>query len=136
MAALVDVAAELAAAVRVLSRHRLDAIILLDPAAAVEGGVVLDARTSRELLVSIFLEESLNHLQGAAVLRGSRIERAGVSISWMIVVERADELAAGVAIAIDEATGEVRTVDRTGHVEVVEVDTLEAVLNEHTVRRR
>lgn len=52
-------------------------------------------------------------------------------LSWATVAERASEFAAGGAIAVDEDTGEIRIVDRTGHVEVVDVDALADVLREH-----
>lgn len=125
----IDVAEEIAAAVRVLSRHRLGGIIVWDPIAAVEGGVVLDARVSRELLLSIALPDHINELhRGAVVIRGHRVERAGVPITWPNVVTRAADLAFAIAIAVDEDTGEIRMANRSGHVEVVEVGELAEVL--------
>lgn len=125
----VDVAAEIAAAVRVLSRHRLGAVIVWSPSTVVEGGVLLDARPSRELLISLALPEHINELhRGAIVIRGDRVERAGVPITWPNVVTRAADLAFSIAIAVDEDTGEIRMANRSGHVEVVEVGELAEVL--------
>lgn len=130
---LVDVADEIAAAVRILSRHRLAAVVVWDPIAAVEGGVVLDARVSRELVVALFVPEYLNQLhRGAVVVRDDRVERVTVPISWAALVERTAELAAAV-IAVDEDTGEVRIVYRTGHVEVIDGDELAGVLRRHAL---
>lgn len=117
------VADEIAAAVSIASRHRLGAIIIVDPAGTVEGGVVLDARLTRELLVAVFTPEYLNRLyRGAVVIRGDRVERAGVPIAWAEVVARAAELAAGIAIAVDEDSGEIRIVDREGCVEAAAME--------------
>lgn len=126
----VDVAAEIAAAVRVLSRHRLGAIILLEPAATLNGGVLLDALVSRAVLIAIALPEHVNdelHL-GVVVIRGDRIERAGVPITWPNVVTRAANFACAVAIAVDEDTGEIRIANRSGDVEIVDVDELAEVI--------
>jgi len=125
----VDVAEEIAAAVRVLSRHRLGAVIVCDPIGAVEGGVVLDARVSRELFVALFVPESLNQLhRGAVIVRGDRVERAGVPFSWTDVVKRAADLDSVASISVDENTGEIRVVDRNGHVELVGPDELPVVV--------
>ena len=113
----VDVAEEVTAAVLVLSRHRIGAIILVEPNGTVEGGVELDALVSRELLVAIFVPEYVNRLhRGAVVIRGDRVERAPVALAWADVVGRSAEFAAGVAILVDTDTGEIRTADRTGRV--------------------
>ncbi len=92
-----EVAGEIAAAARVLSRHRLGAIILWDPSVSLDGGVVLDARVSRHLLIALFMPESLNDLHvGVTVIVGNRIERAAVPLVWEDVMEGAAQLAAGV----------------------------------------
>src|SRR5262249_32052725 len=88
------VAEAIGAAVRTLARHRQSAVILWDPAVEIDGGVLLDARVSRQLIVTIFLPESLNCLRdGAVVISGDRVERAGVPITWTAAVGRAAELA-------------------------------------------
>lgn len=118
---LAAVADEIAAALRVLARHRIGALVLWDPVGVVEGGVLIDAPVSRELLITVALPEYLNKLVGAVVVRGDRVERVAVPITWVDVVGRAFELAAGVAIAVDEDTGKIQVVDRMGHVEVDEL---------------
>ena len=129
------VAKEILAAVRALARHREGAILLWDPAVPIFGGVVLDALVTRALLLAAFNPDSLNPLRGGAVvIRGDRIERAAVPLDWRTVVETARELAAGLAIQINAATGEIRTVDREGRVdEVGDEDVLARTLRAHTV---
>lgn len=123
------VAQEIVAAVCVLSRHRIGAAILVEPPGPVEGGVVLDARVSRELLVALFAPEYLNRLhRGAVLIRSARVERAAVPLTWADVVEHAADVGTGVAIAVDEDTGEIRIVERTGRVAIVAVDELGTVL--------
>lgn len=128
----VDVAAEIAAAVGILSRHRLGAIILLEPAATVDGGVLIDGVVGRELLISLAVPEHVNRLhRGAIVIRGDRVDRAGVPFTWADVVDGAAALAAGVAIAVDADTGEIRIAGPTGTVTVIEDDALLEVLRLH-----
>lgn len=122
---LVDVADEIAAAVRVLSRHRLGAIIVWDPAGMVAGGVTLDARVTSEILVAVVIPEHINSIsRGAVVIRGDRVERAGVPLAWGEIIERVAELAAGVAVAVDADTGAIRIADRTGQMEFMGVEAL------------
>ncbi|MBX3232003.1 MAG: diadenylate cyclase [Labilithrix sp.] len=128
----VDVAEEIAGTVLIMSRHRLGAVLLLNPSHDITGGVLLDAVVSRELLVALAVPEHVNRIHcGAVIIRGDRVERAGVSLSWEEVVERATELADGVAIALDEDTGEIQIVDGMGRVEVVDADDVADVLRRH-----
>ena len=79
--------------------------------------------------------ESLNELhRGAVIIRGCRIERAAVPITWTDVVERAAELGSGVAIGVDEDTGQIQVVHRTGRLEVVDLDGLAGALRLHAAR--
>lgn len=134
---LYTVGDEIVAAVRVLSRHRVAAVILWDPAVALAGGVFIDAALGRELVVTLFVPERINRLHGGAVIvRGDRVQRAVVPIAWTDVVERAADLGDGIAIAVDEDTGVVRVVDRAGRVIIVDVDDLAGTLREHALRRR
>lgn len=68
-----------------LARHRIGAIITfeqdanLDEFIGVNKGHVIDAAVSAELLVSIFLPESVNKLHdGAVIIRNLRVAKAGV----------------------------------------------------------
>lgn len=68
-----------------LARHRIGAIITfeqdanLDEFIGVNKGHVIDAAVSAELLVSMFLPESVNKLHdGAVIIRNLRIAKAGV----------------------------------------------------------
>ena len=75
---------EVVAAATELARHRMGALICFEQDAnldefVVAQGTTLDASVQRELLVSIFVPESLNKLHdGAVVIRNLRIAKAGV----------------------------------------------------------
>lgn len=134
MIELAEVAAEIAAAAQVLSRHRHGAIMTWNPVTAVEGGIVIDAVVSRQLLVA--LSESNVLGTGVMVIRGHRIERAGVPIAWRHMVELAPKLAVGFAFAVDEDTGEIRRVARSGRVDVVDAFTLASELHRYALESR
>jgi diadenylate cyclase len=68
-----------------LARHRIGALITfeqdanLDEFVGVHKGHTLDAQVTRELLVALFLPESMNKLHdGSVVIRNLRIAKAGV----------------------------------------------------------
>jgi uncharacterized protein (TIGR00159 family) len=75
---------EVVAAVTELARHRIGALICFEQDAnldefVVSQGTTIDAQVQRELLVGIFVPESLNKLHdGALVIRNFRIAKAGV----------------------------------------------------------
>src|SRR5580700_536539 len=75
---------EVVAAATELARHRIGALITFEQDAnldefVVGQGTALDASVQRELLVALFLPESLNKLHdGAVVIRNLRIAKAGV----------------------------------------------------------
>jgi diadenylate cyclase len=75
---------EVVAAATDLARHRIGALIAFEQDANLDEFVVgqgtpVDAAVQRELLVSIFIPESLNKLHdGAVVVRNLRIAKAGV----------------------------------------------------------
>ena len=75
---------EVVAAATELARHRMGALICFEQDAnldefVVAQGTTLDAAVQRELLVSIFVPDSLNKLHdGAVVIRNLRIAKAGV----------------------------------------------------------
>ncbi len=75
---------EVVAAATELARHRIGALICFEQDAnldefVVGQGTTLDSSVQRELLVSLFLPESLNKLHdGAVVIRNLRIAKAGV----------------------------------------------------------
>jgi uncharacterized protein (TIGR00159 family) len=75
---------EVVAAATELARHRIGALIAFEQDAnldefVVGQGTTVDASVQRELLVSLFLPESLNKLHdGAVVIRNLRISKAGV----------------------------------------------------------
>jgi uncharacterized protein (TIGR00159 family) len=68
-----------------LARHRIGALITfeqdanLDEFVGVHKGHTLDAQVTRELLVALFLPESMNKLHdGAVIIRNLRVAKAGV----------------------------------------------------------
>ena len=75
---------EVVAAATELARHRMGALICFEQDAnldefVVGQGTVIDAAVQRELLVGIFVPESVNKLHdGAVVIRNLRIAKAGV----------------------------------------------------------
>jgi uncharacterized protein (TIGR00159 family) len=75
---------EVVAAATELARHRMGALICFEQDAnldefAVGQGTVIDASVQRELLVGLFVPESVNKLHdGAVVIRNLRIAKAGV----------------------------------------------------------
>jgi diadenylate cyclase len=75
---------EVVAAATELARHRIGALIAFEQDAnldefVVGQGTTIDAAVQRELIVSLFLPESLNKLHdGAVVIRNLRIAKAGV----------------------------------------------------------
>jgi hypothetical protein len=75
---------EVVAAATELARHRMGALICFEQDANLDEFVVgqgtpIDANVQRELLVGIFVPESLNKLHdGAVVIRNLRIAKAGV----------------------------------------------------------
>jgi diadenylate cyclase len=75
---------EVVAAATELARHRVGALIAFEQDAnldefVVGQGTMIDASVQRELLVSLFLPESLNKLHdGAVIIRNLRIAKAGV----------------------------------------------------------
>ncbi len=75
---------EVVAAATELARHRMGALICFEQDAnldefVVGQGTVLDAAVQRELLVGLFVPESVNKLHdGAVVIRNLRIAKAGV----------------------------------------------------------
>jgi diadenylate cyclase len=75
---------EVVAAATELARHRMGALICFEQDAhldefVVGQGTVLDAAVQRELLVGLFVPESVNKLHdGAVVIRNLRVAKAGV----------------------------------------------------------
>jgi hypothetical protein len=75
---------EVVAAATDLARHRIGALIAFEQDAnldefVVGQGTVIDAAVQRDLLVSLFLPDSLNKLHdGAVIIRNLRVAKAGV----------------------------------------------------------
>jgi uncharacterized protein (TIGR00159 family) len=75
---------EVVAAATELARHRIGALVAFEQDAnldefVVGQGTVIDAPVQRDLLVSLFIPESLNKLHdGAVIIRNLRVAKAGV----------------------------------------------------------
>jgi len=113
-------------AVKILSRHRLNAALILadSNSSAVGGGVVIEGKLSEALLVTLFVPDSLNKLAaGAVVIRDRVVERAAVPIvrgpGWEWVGDLAEEVRA-IIISVAEEDGLVRVVTRGSGVHTVE----------------
>lgn len=129
-----DVADEIAAAVRIASRHRLGMLLLLNPSREITGGVLVGACVTSELLVTLAVPDYLNRLhRGAIIIRGDRVSCTAVPLAWAAVVERAAELVADVAIMVDADDGQVLIADRMGRVDVVDADVLADVLRRRSL---
>ncbi len=117
----VHVAAEIVAAARTLTRHRLAAIILWNPPMGVlGGGVVLDALVSRELLTAILTAWSAP----PSPSRGDRSSRTGRPSRTCPCP--------GSPSRWDERTGELPLRDRRGRVASVDVAGLAEILRQAT----
>ena len=75
---------EVVAAATELARHRMGALICFEQGAnldefVVDQGVAIDSSVNRELLVTLFIPESVNKLHdGAVIIRNLRVAKAGV----------------------------------------------------------
>ena len=106
---------EVVAAVTELARHRIGALICFEQDAnldefVVSQGTTIDASVQRELLVGIFVPESLNKLHdGALVIRNFRIAKAGVFFPMPETKNLAKELGSRhrAALGITEETDAV-----------------------------
>ncbi len=106
---------EVVAAVTELARHRMGALICFEQDAnldefVVSQGTTIDASVQRELLVGIFVPESLNKLHdGALVIRNFRIAKAGVFFPMPETKNLAKELGSRhrAALGITEETDAV-----------------------------
>lgn len=129
----VETAAEIAEAMRTLSRHRYGAMLVWNPATHVEGGFVVDAAVNRQLLVTIFTGDPINRLRaGVTVIREGRVERAGVPLTW----SGATELLSGASIIVDDEAGEIRWTSRDRRAEVVDAFALAAELHRYALGLR
>jgi uncharacterized protein (TIGR00159 family) len=106
---------EVVAAATELARHRIGALICFEQDANLDEFVVgqgtnIDAQVQRELLVSLFIPESLNKLHdGAVVIRNLRIAKAGVFFPMpdMKVVDKSLGSRHRAALGITEETDAV-----------------------------
>lgn len=120
-----------------LSRHRIGAVLIVadSTTSLVDEGVILDARLSAALLVSLLVPEAINELsRGAIVVRDEVVERACVpvlrSAGWDWVGALAQELSAAV-VAVSEDDGVIRVGNRQGATAVVPPASLARDLVDH-----
>lgn len=122
--------ATVAEAVKVLSRHRIEALLIVGESKTgrVDGGIVIEGRVSDALLVTLFTPDSLNALRtGAVLVRRGVVERAGIpvlrSAGWEWIGQLAQEVGA-VVISVSEEDGLVRVAGQQGDVVCVQADGL------------
>lgn len=137
---------ELVKASVALSNRKIGGLIVIERdvslADYIEIGVQLDAKVSKELILSIFHPTSPIH-DGAIVIRGNRIISAGCFLPITIGAELSKSLGTrhragigiteetdAVAIIVSEETGDISVVQK-GYFEThFEIDTLRAKLTE------
>ncbi len=137
---------EIAFAVRSLSQRRLGAIVVLERDIGlrgyIEGGILLDAVTNYDLLLSIFNPKSPLH-DGAVIVQGDRIAAAACFLPISINPQLSKELGTrhraaigitedtdAVAVVVSEETGRVSLVEDGAIVSDFEVESLRSRLKE------
>jgi diadenylate cyclase len=137
---------ELVKGVQSLAARRVGALIAVqresDLVNHVEGGIVLDARVSKELLFSIFLPASPVH-DGAVLVQAGRLAQAGCFLPLSEHLKMPKELGTrhraavglteetdGVVIVVSEETGAVSVAEEGSLKRNVELSTLTEILSE------
>jgi diadenylate cyclase len=128
-----------------LANRRIGALIVIERTQelldAVEVGTVIDARLSKDLLISLFLPYSPLH-DGAVVLRGGRIAAAGCFLPLSARTPSAEASGTGTrhraAIGITEDSDALAIVvsEESGTISVVAAGEIERDLDADALRRR
>ena len=125
---------EVVAAATELARHRMGALIAFEQDAnldefVVAQGIPVESTVTRELLVSLFVPESVNKLHdGAVIIRNLRIAKAGVFFPMpeSRIVDTSlgsrhraaigiTEVADAIAVVVSEETGRI-SIANNGHL--------------------
>ncbi|MBU0676142.1 MAG: diadenylate cyclase CdaA [Proteobacteria bacterium] len=134
---------EIVGAASYLSRKRIGALMILERETGlkdyIESGHNVDARVSRELLVSLFLHESPLH-DGGVVIRQGRILTAGcvLPLTKNPYISKRLGTRHRAAIGLSEETDAVILVvsEETGHISLVQHGAITTDLDEKTVKNR
>jgi uncharacterized protein (TIGR00159 family) len=128
-----------------LANRRIGALIVIERAHelfdAVEVGTVIDARLSKDLLISLFLPYSPLH-DGAVILRGGRIAAAGCFLPLSARTPSGEASGTGTrhraAIGITEDSDALAIVvsEESGTISLVAAGEIERDLDGDALRRR
>jgi len=135
-----------------MANKRIGALIVLerdtDLTTIVEMGTELDAKVTKELLVSIFLPYSPIH-DGAAIIRGGRIIAAGCFLPLTLSSNLSKSLGTrhraavglteesdAVVVVVSEETGEISVVSNGSIEHTLETPALRKALSDIFVRKR
>jgi len=135
-----------------MANKRIGALIVLerdtDLSTIVEMGTELDAKITKEILVSIFLPYSPIH-DGAAIIRGGRIIAAGCFLPLTLSSNLSKALGTrhraavglteesdAVVVVVSEETGEISVVQHGSIAHNVDTQTLRNMLSELFVRKK
>jgi diadenylate cyclase len=130
-------------AAHLLAAKRTGAIIVIERQHGLknytDGSTILDAEVSAEILVSIFQSASPIH-DGAVIIRGTKIEAAGVFFPVTLEVEMDRNLGTRhrAAMAITQETDAVAIVmsEERGEISVVELGHITRDLSVQTLKKR
>lgn len=128
-----------------LANRRIGALIVIERTQelldAVEVGIVVDARLSKDLLISVFLPYSPLH-DGAVILRGGRIAAAGCFLPLSARAPSGEASGTGTrhraALGITEDSDAIAIVvsEESGAISVVVAGEIERDLDGESLRRR
>ena len=146
-----EVVDDILLAVRQMAEHKTGALIVVERDIGlrtfVESGVALDARVSRELLVSVFHNGAVMH-DGAVIVQGDRVAAAACFLPLTTnpqlsrrlgtrhraaigVTEETDAL----AIVVSEESGQISVASRGDLEQNVSIERLESWLTHYTASR-
>lgn len=147
-----ELISNIADAVRFMSRRRHGALIIMERETGlqeyIESGIQLDARTTSELLQTIFFPNTALH-DGAVIIRGSRIVAAACTLPistarhlpdrTMGLRHRASlgisEVSDAVAIVVSEETGRISVVVGGRFIRGIDAERLAMIMGEY-IRQR
>ena len=126
-----------------MANRKIGALIVIERDTSlqdfIEIGVPLDAKVSRELLLSIFHPTSPIH-DGAVIIRGNRVIAAGCFLPIALSTNLGKELGTRhrAAIGITEESGAVAIIvsEETGRISLVMTEEIETPLDMGTLRDR
>lgn len=124
-----------------LASRKIGALIVIERDVSlqdfIEIGVPLDARVSREILLSIFHPSSPIH-DGAVIIRGNRILAAGcflpITLSTSLNKEYGTRHRAAIGITEESDAASIVVSEETGKISLIMTDSIETPLDMGTLR--